>query len=120
MRFAYGENENIQIINQINGVQSYIPNPESSRSQNTVSLSPTESPSTVRLEIDRYSNLAMNSSFLTKAFVQGVMEGMVTLSQGGRGPTERGFAIDFLITVTPWTNAFFLTLFDQEPYIALP
>ena len=46
------------------------------------------------------------SAWRSKAFVQGVMEGMVTLSQCGRGPTERGFAIDFLITVTPWTNAF--------------
>ena len=35
-----------------------------------------------------------------KAFGQGVMEGAMALSQGGRDPTERGFAIDFLIVVT--------------------
>ena len=35
-----------------------------------------------------------------KAFGHAVMEGMMALSQGGRGPTERGFAIDFLIVVT--------------------
>ena len=35
-----------------------------------------------------------------KAFGHAVMEGMMALGQGGRGPTERGFAIDFLIVVT--------------------
>ena len=29
------------------------------------------------------------------------MEGMKALSEGRRGPAERGFAIDFLIIVTP-------------------
>ena len=36
-----------------------------------------------------------------KAFVQGVMEGMMALSQDGRGPADRGFAIDFPFIVTP-------------------
>ena len=49
-----------------------------------------------------YSGMRSNiSKSCTKAFVHAVMEGMMTLSQGVRGPTERGFAIDFLITVTP-------------------
>ena len=35
-----------------------------------------------------------------KAFGHGVMEGMMALSQGRRGPAERGLAIDFLVVVT--------------------
>ncbi len=35
-----------------------------------------------------------------KAFGHGVMEGMMALSQGGRGPAECGVAIVFLIVVT--------------------
>ena len=35
-----------------------------------------------------------------KAFVHALMEGMMALSQGGRGPAERGLAIDFLVVVT--------------------
>ena len=35
-----------------------------------------------------------------KAFGHAVMEEMMALSQGGRGPADRGVAIDFLIIVT--------------------
>ena len=35
-----------------------------------------------------------------EAFGHGVMEGIMALSLGGRGPAERGLAIDFLIVVT--------------------
>ena len=35
-----------------------------------------------------------------KAFGHAVMEGTMTLSEGGHGPAEHGFAIDFLIVVT--------------------
>ena len=35
-----------------------------------------------------------------KAFVHAVMGVVMALSQGGRGPAERGLAIDFLVVVT--------------------
>ena len=49
-----------------------------------------------------YSETAIdNERKRSKPFVQGVTEGMMALSQDGRGPADRGFAIDFLIIVTP-------------------
>ena len=36
-----------------------------------------------------------------RPFVQGVMEEMMALSQDGRGPADRGLAIDFPFIVTP-------------------
>ena len=37
----------------------------------------------------------------SKPFVQGVMEGMMALSEDGRGPADLGFAIAFPFIVTP-------------------
>ena len=47
-----------------------------------------------------YTGRAAEKFAPRKAFVHAVMDGMKVLSEGGRGPTTRGFAIGLMIIVT--------------------
>ena len=62
-------------------------------------------PDLMSVDVDMITELeaqTMSSDVaMRKAFVQGVMEGMMGLSQDGRGPADRGFAIDLPFIVTP-------------------
>ena len=48
----------------------------------------------------RVTERFLSEGMSEKAFGHAVMEGTMTLSEGGHGPAEHGFAIDFLIVVT--------------------